>query len=110
MKSILPILLASAASVLASNNATVDQLAMAQAEAKAYREAWLELKRRDELLGIASLSPEARDRIVSKGLKTFMDEGSADTRAQLQPLVEELQRNMETGGSFRNRRRPGPPK
>ena len=61
MKSILPILLASAASVLASNNAKVDQLAMAQAEAKAYREAWLELKRRDELLGIASLSPEARD-------------------------------------------------
>ena len=58
----------------------------------------------------ATLSPEARDRIVSKGLKTFMDEGSADTRAQLQPLVEELQRNMETGGSFRNRRRLGPPK
>jgi hypothetical protein len=39
----------------------IDELAMAQAEAKAYREAWLELKRRDELLGLASLSPEARD-------------------------------------------------
>jgi hypothetical protein len=41
--------------------AKIDELAMAQAEAKAYREAWLELKRRDELLGLASLSPEARD-------------------------------------------------
>ena len=46
---------------LASTSAKVDELAMAQAEAKAYREAWLELKRRDELLGIAVLSPEARD-------------------------------------------------
>jgi len=34
---------------------------MAQAEAKAYREAWLELKRRDELLGVATLSPEVHD-------------------------------------------------
>ena len=41
--------------------AKIDELAMAQAEAKAYREAWLELRRRDELLGLASLSPEARD-------------------------------------------------
>ena len=39
----------------------VDELAMAQAEAKAYREAWLELKRRDEVLGLTALSPEVRD-------------------------------------------------
>lgn len=61
MISALAIFLASAFSVLAANTAKVDELAMAQAEAKAYREAWLELKRRDELLGVASLSPEARD-------------------------------------------------
>ena len=61
MKSILSIFLASAFSVLAAGNAKIDELSMAQAEAKAYREAWLELKRRDELLGVASLSPEARD-------------------------------------------------
>ena len=54
-------LLVSAVSVFAVNTAKVDELAMAQAEAKAYREAWLELRRRDELLGVASLSPEARD-------------------------------------------------
>lgn len=47
--------------VLAAKPAKVDELAMAQAEANAYREAWLDLKRRDELLGIAALSPEARD-------------------------------------------------
>ena len=45
----------------ANNKAKVDELAMAQAEAKAYREAWLDLKRRDELLGLSSLSTEARD-------------------------------------------------
>jgi len=61
MMSTLAILLVSLVSVFAANTAKVDELAMAQAEAKAYREAWLELKRRDELLGVASLSPEARD-------------------------------------------------
>jgi hypothetical protein len=35
-----------------------DELLMAQAEAKAYRAAWLELQRRDEILGIAALSSE----------------------------------------------------
>jgi hypothetical protein len=34
---------------------------MAQAEAKAYRAAWLELQRRDEILGISSLSNDVRD-------------------------------------------------
>lgn len=58
----------------------------------------------------ANLSPEARDRIVTRGLRTFMDEGSADTRAQLQPLVEEIQRSMENGGVLRNPRRMGPPR
>ena len=61
MMSMIPLLLVSAVSVLAANNAKVDELAMAQAEAKAYRAAWLELKSRDELLGVAALSPEARD-------------------------------------------------
>ena len=55
------ILLAGAAPVLAAGKSQVDELAMVQAEAKAYREAWLELKRRDELLGLSALSPEARD-------------------------------------------------
>lgn len=38
-----------------------DELLMAQAEAKAYRAAWLELQRRDEILGISALSNDVRD-------------------------------------------------
>ncbi|NBS79336.1 hypothetical protein EBS57_05895, partial [bacterium] len=38
-----------------------DELLMAQAEARAYREAWLELQRRDEVLGVATLSNDVRD-------------------------------------------------
>lgn len=53
-------LLCSVAAYAAPQGA-VDELAMAQAEAKAYREAWLELKRRDEVLGLTALSPEVRD-------------------------------------------------
>ena len=60
MKSFL-LLFAFALPAMAANTPKVDELAMAQAEAKAYREAWLDLKRRDELLGVSSLSPEARD-------------------------------------------------
>ena len=55
------LLLVVATPVLAATPSKVDELALAQSEARAYREAWLELKRRDELLGITSLSPEARD-------------------------------------------------
>jgi len=60
MKSFL-LLFAFALPAMAANTPKVDELAMAQAEARAYREAWLDLKRRDELLGVSSLSPEARD-------------------------------------------------
>ena len=60
MKSFLLLFLAAFPAV-AANSPEVDELAMSQAEAKAYREAWLGLKRRDELLGVATLSPEARD-------------------------------------------------
>jgi hypothetical protein len=42
--------LACVAVAAAAPQASVDELAMAQAEAKAYREAWLELKRRDQVL------------------------------------------------------------
>lgn len=43
-----------------SSNPT-NELLMAQAEAQAYREAWSQLQRRDQLLGLASLSGDARD-------------------------------------------------
>jgi TolA-binding protein len=53
--------LACVAVAAAAPQVSVDELAMAQAEAKAYREAWLELKRRDQVLGLSALSPEVHD-------------------------------------------------
>jgi hypothetical protein len=47
------------------------------------------------------LSPEATQRMETLGLKTFYSEGSAETKAELAPLLEELQHQMETGRGFR---------
>ncbi len=58
----------------------------------------------------ADLPQETREKIVAGGLKSFMDQGSADTKAQLQPLIEELQRSMENGGRLGRRRGPRPPR
>lgn len=51
------------------------------------------------------LSPELREKMVKLGVKTFMEQGSAETRAELQPVLEEMQRNMESGRLFRPGRR-----
>lgn len=48
------------------------------------------------------LSPEMRDKLVKLGVKTFLDQGSAETKAELQPVLEEMQRNMESGRLFRS--------
>ncbi len=52
------------------------------------------------------LTPELRDKMVKLGVKTFLDQGSAETKAELQPVLEELQRSMESGHLFRPGRRP----
>jgi hypothetical protein len=51
------------------------------------------------------LSPELRDKMVKLGVKTFLDQGSAETKAELQPVLEEMQRSMESGRLFRGERR-----
>lgn len=57
----------------------------------------------------AELSPELRDKLVKLGVKTFLDQGSAETKAELQPVLEEMQRSMESGRLFRGPgRRPRP--
>lgn len=53
------------------------------------------------------LSEEVRQRAVKSGLKTFYGESSAQMKAELAPVLEEMQRMMESGMLLR-RRREGP--
>lgn len=50
---------------------------------------------------VAQLSPEAEQRMQTLGLRTFYSESSAESKAELAPLLEEIQHQMESGRAFR---------
>jgi len=48
-----------------------------------------------------ALNPDLENKVIAIGLKTFYSESSGETKAEMAPLLEELQRQMQSERIFR---------
>jgi hypothetical protein len=48
-----------------------------------------------------ALSPELQDKVTKIGLQTFYSQSSAETKAELAPLLEQMQQTMQSGRMMR---------
>ena len=82
---------------------------MEREERKRFVERTLTRMREDEgervqLERLEEADPEATDRIVNEGLRAYYQEASAETKMDLAPLMEQMQRNLQGMGHRRRKR------